>query len=140
MKQSRKNRIIIGIIGPCILGSLFFATAFYISKFTNDFSIPNLNEFPEILLFSFIMSIPFMGIQSIVYSLVMEFFISKKIYNMYIFIGGSILLGTVAGMSLSLIATARIDVITVVGSLTGLILGYVLYLLHDKPLLSIHES
>ena len=135
MKQSRTNRIIIGVIGPCILGSLFFVSVFFLSKFANDFSIPNLNEFPEMLFFSFIMSIPFMGMQSIVYSLVMEFFISKKIDNIYIFIGGSILLGTVAGMSLSLMATARIDVFTVVGSLTGLILGYVLNLLDDKQLL-----
>ena len=72
-----------------------------------------------------------MGIQSIVYALIMEFFVAKKTNNLYVFVGLSCMLGLLSGFSLALMDFTS-TIFPIVGCLTGVIVGWKLYFLHDR--------
>jgi len=132
MNTSRKSRIAVGIVGPCLLGSLIMATGLFMGDVINGSGI-NPTEFIGILLFCIFFSIPFMGIQSTVYALLMEFVVGKRTDNLYLFIGASGMLGTMAGMTLVLIDFNTIA-IPINGAVTGLIIGRKLYFMHEREL------
>lgn len=137
MKNSRIDRIIIGTVLPCFLGSFIFTISVYIQNLTYHHNLTVAYSFLSAIemigmlfilpMFSFL----FIGTQSFVYSLIMEICISKKIDNIYIFVCISSLLGFAAGVSLSLI-DFRVVNFPVVGLITGLIVGYILFGMRDR--------
>lgn len=130
MNKLRIKRISIGIFGPSALGTLFMVAWLFWERVINDNMYFHLKEAFPVLVFYYVASVIFMGIQSIAYAMIMEFIISKRTNNLYIFIGVSGLLGFLAGMSLILI-DFQPELLSVIGLLTGLILGWILYFLRE---------
>ena len=131
MKKSRTLRITLGTVGPLILGSLCMCILEFISAFEqNKTDVTAISNYIKMFVFFFIFSIPFMGIQAIIYALTMEFYISKT-NNFYLYVSASTVLGFTAGLSIMLGTNLYIPML-IIGILTGLILGLILYFMHER--------
>ena len=131
MKKTRTNRMLVGIFWPSFFGTMFTAVALFVTSVIKHDSNFNIGDFFGMIFFFYVFSLIFMGIQSIVYALVMEFVVAKKTDNFYVFLGVSSLIGFLAGISLVLIDFESV-IFPVVGLLTGLIVGWKLYFMHER--------
>jgi hypothetical protein len=117
-------RLLIGILLPITIGSIIFAGIAFASELKGNINIPELPLLVTGLfvmgLFIFPFAMIFVGIQSIVYSLLMEFVINPWIKNNFVAIMVSILLGTLSGYVL------KEDLLALIGAIVGLIVGVIL--------------
>lgn len=122
MHKLRIYRLILGAISPPIIGvclGLIFAEV--TSKQPSPF---NIVELLGIFLLGFI----FAGLQSAMYSLIMEFIVQRYKNNLQLFFIFSMALGGLAGLSLIVLFGFNINVF-LIGIMVGALVGYVLYYL-----------
>ena len=115
MYDNYLSRIFLGCIGPPILGSFFFYLLFSSFGSSDDFLILS----KVFLVFAF-WSLFIFGIPSLIYSLVMEYFV-QKIQEDKIVYGTSTFLGGVVGIIMSY---GGLIIGIIVGFIMGIILRY----------------
>lgn len=94
----RAARLITGFVLPPALGVLLVVLTFWMLEPKID-----LDETPEILMLGLYFGFLTVGIQSIIYSFLMEFYVRKRITNDWAAIRMSALLGLLAGSPLVLL-------------------------------------
>lgn len=112
--RSRIKRLLLGVFLPAIIGALIFVIEDFFRSIVNDKPLVNYFEiFPFILLFAYM----FVGIQSVIYSLIMEFLVNNRIKNNIVVV----LLSTVLGILSGIIFLRTEFIIT--GAITGFVMG-----------------
>lgn len=125
-------RLLIGILLPGPLGMLLLSLFMYITDIAQGVneSIDILTLVYGMFLFS-LLSYVFVGIQSIVYSCLMEFIINRFVKNDAAAVGISTLLGALSGLIIGGFGA-------VIGAMVGLIVGAILRSNYRKVMA--HES
>lgn len=109
------GRMAVGVFMPAIIGTslLFLLMSFVTQPQSSMPSSLYADGFKGMLVFAYM----FVGIQSIIYSMIMEFWINPKIKSSFIVVGISAALGTLSGVVIFGYFLA------IIGFLTGLIVG-----------------
>jgi len=128
------KRLLTGIILPILLGSIGLCIAFFIesnvtisSELSGWFKQVIIDAFIPVLIYALALG----GIQTIIYSLLMEKLINPKIKNHLIVILTSAMLGVMSTL-LSGFATQRYVFFAIAGAVTGVIVGAVLRTMYIK--------
>jgi hypothetical protein len=130
MNRNKIKRLIIGSAFPPLIGSLLLMSVGLYNTVINkeNFSfIEYSKSFLVLLLFAYLT----IGLQSILYSFIMEFVINKRINNSKIYYLSSAVAGFILGMSLMHITWG------IIGLITSMILSVILrnnYLKSEKEL------
>ena len=95
----RAARLLLGLLLPLLLGALLFVIALWILE-----SKIELNYTIELFMSLVYVGFLAVGLQSIIYSLLMEFYVRNRITDDWVAIKMSALLGLLAGSSLLLLA------------------------------------
>ena len=135
MNDSRV-RIAIGVLLPVFIASIFFTA--YVELTFEGVKTPGLLAFynrviVEALIASLIYASVLAGVQSIIYSFLMEKIINPKVHNNVLVYLYSSLLGVVCALLAGLVAR-QVFVLSVFGAFTGFIVGIVLRKLYLKKL------
>ena len=107
------GRMAVGIFMPAIIGTLLLSLLMFFVTYPKALSRFNEQSYIGILVFAYM----FVGIQSVIYSMIMEFWINPKIKSSLAVVGISALLGAFSGVFVFGYFLA------IIGSLTGLIMG-----------------
>lgn len=101
---------------PAFLGVLFFLSTSAAFDAEREFKVFEL--FDRTFLFIMLVAYAFVGIQSLIYSFVMEFVVNPKIANNFTAVLASMVIGAISGV-----------VLGTVGATIGLIIGFLLGLM-----------
>lgn len=136
-KLNRVGRLLVGLLGPAIISSFIIMVFVFVSAGTKEgLSIDTF----QIVLKGFVLFLVagsfFIGIQSLVYTIVMEFIVRLKVRlrNAYLLV--SCMLGAASGLVVDLIFDSR-PFFVVFGTMVGLLTGLILY---DKDLQGSHNK
>ena len=121
-KLNRTGRLLIGLLGPAIISSFLIVVCYFVLAGKKDGL--SIEIFP-IMIFGFFVSLftalIFIGLQSLVYTITMEFIIRPKIRNRFIYLFVSCMLGAATSWTIEYNSYFSIFG-TIIGFLTGLIL------------------
>jgi len=136
-KLNRVGRLLVGLLGPAIISSFIIMVFVFVSAGTKEgLSIDTF----QIVLKGFVLFLVagsfFIGIQSLVYTIVMEFIVRPKVRlrNAYLLV--SCMLGAASGLVVDVIFDNR-PFFIIFGAIIGLLTGLILY---DKDLQSSGEK
>lgn len=121
--NGRKSRILIGAFMPAFLGVLFFFSTSAAFDAEKEFKIREL--FDPMFLLIMLVAYAFVGIQSLIYSFLMEFIVNPKIVNNFVVVFTSMIMGAVSGVVLGSVGAA-------IGLMIGFLLGLILRYLYIK--------
>lgn len=138
-KRNQATRILLGIFLPALIASIIFMlykTYIVSSEEPEQLSVwgyglpwllNHLTNFIRIILAAFILSLyaaAISGLQSVLYSLTLEYLINPKVDNDNIATFIHLTLGLLSGWTANMII--REDSLIIIGGLTGLIVGHIL--------------
>ena len=136
-KLNRVGRLLVGLLGPAIVGSFILMVFVFVSAGIKEG--PSIEIFQSVLkgfvIFLVAGSI-FIGLQSLVYTIVMEFIVRPKVRLRNAFLVASCMLGAASGSIVGIIFDDLPFLITL-GTVTGLLTGLILY---DKDMQSSHNK
>ena len=114
-------RILLGIFSPGLIGLLLLTAYSFLFSSDQNTNTFNLHSFFELLLFSYL----FVGIQSILYSILMEYLINRRIDDHTLVVAYSACHGTLSALPFYVSPE-----IIYIGFITGLIAGVLLRYLY----------
>ena len=136
-KLNRNGRLLVGLLGPAIIGSFIMMVFVFVSAGIKEG--PSIEMFQSVLkgfvVFLVAGSI-FIGIQSFVYTIVMEFIVRPRVRLRKAYLVGSCMLGAASGTIVDMIFD-DFPFLTIIGTITGLLIGLILY---DKDMQSSHDK
>ena len=126
-KLNRVSRLLIGLLGPAIVASFILMLFVFVSAAIKEGpSIENFYRVSKGFIIFFIGGSIFIGLQSLVYSIVMEFIVRPKIRLRNVFLLTSSLLGAASGSIVGIIFN-DLRFLVALGAVTGLLTGLILY-------------
>jgi len=127
MKDDNK-RLLTGVLLPIVLGSIGITTWSF-AGFNGDVSSEFIGLFKQIILEAFIPVLIYagvlVGVQSIIYSFLMEKIINPKVRSNILVVFYSIILGLISTV-LSGFVTQKLVVFSITGAVVGFIVGIIL--------------
>ena len=136
-KLNRVGRLLIGLLGPAIVGSFIIMVFVFVSAVIKEG--PSIEIFHSVLkgfvIFLAVGSI-FFGLQSLVYTVLMEFVVRPRIRLRTAYLVVSCILGAASGLIIDTIFD-DFPFLTIVGATTGLLMGLIMY---DKNMQSSHKK
>ena len=132
-KLNRVGRLLVGLLGPAIVGSFILMIFVFVSAGIKEG--PSIEIFQSVLKGFIIFLVAgsiFIGIQSLVYTIVMEFIVRPKVRLRKVFLVVSCMLGTASGSIVGIIFD-DLSFLMTLGTVTGLLTGVILY---DKDMQS----
>lgn len=136
-KLNRVGRLLIGLLGPAIIASFILMLYVFVSAGIKEG--PSLESFYTVVkgfIIFLVAGLFFIGLQSLVYSIVMEFIVRPKVRRRYAFLLTSCFLGAASGSIVSIIFD-DLQLFIALGAVTGLLTGLILY---DKHMQSSHSK
>jgi hypothetical protein len=127
MRNSVSSRLVIGLFGPAIFGSLMVVVFIFVpAGISEGLSI----EMIRIALGGFVILLLgasfFIGLQSFLYTIVMEFIIRPRVRRRGAYLLASCMLGAVSGLAIDVIFEDHFY-FSIFGLLTGFLTGLILY-------------
>jgi hypothetical protein len=136
---SRTSRILTGLFAPPILGGLFWMSfVLYEAVMDGILNLDSPAEYARVLPWMFLWAFFFAGIQSLVYSLLMEFVARPKTKRRTDFILYSSLLGLLSGFVVFFLL--REKAIPMIGFLVGLAVALLIYDDKNRDQLQTHTE
>ena len=124
MDDGHLERILLGIFLPPLIGGFLFFVLFLRPELSLLFSLKTITDFLSFLMVAY----AFMGVQSLIFSLLMEFFIQKFESNKLVYMFASFI-GAMSGFILLFHGI-------IIGLFVGFIVSYWLRLMYIKQLTS----
>ena len=126
-KLNRIGRLLLGLLGPAVIGSFITMVFVFVSAFIKEG--PSIEMFQSVLkgfVIFLVVGTIFIGLQSLVYTIVMEFIVRPKVRMRNAYLIGSCMLGAASGLIVDMIFY-DFPFLTVLGAITGLLIGLILY-------------
>ena len=126
-KLNRVGRLLVGLLGPAIVGSFVIMVFVFFPAAIKEG--PSIELFQTVLKGFVIFSVAgliFVGFQTFVYTIVMEFIVRPKVRLRSAYLVGSCMLGAASGSIVDMIFDG-LPFLTIVGTITGLLIGLILY-------------
>lgn len=136
LKLNRVGRLLVGLLGPAIVGSFIIMVFVFVSAVIKEG--PSIDIFQSVIKGFVIFLVAgwiFIGLQSLVYTIVMEFIVRPKVRLRNNYLVTSCMLGAASGSIVGIIFDDLLFLITL-GTVTGLLTGLVLY---EKDMLISHN-
>jgi len=124
--KGRNSRLLIAFIAPPIMGSFILVSHDVLDRISGghmggDELLHQLRAMPIAIFFAFLL----VGLQSMIYAIVMEFLITPYVTKTSWFVVSSFLLGACLGLTLLFVLPAEAaPQITFTGAVVGTILGF----------------
>ena len=136
-KLNRVGRLLVGLLGPAIVSSFIIMVFVFVSAGIKEgLSIEIFQSVIKGFVIFLVAGLIFIGLQSLVYTIVMEFIVRPKVRLRNKFLVASCMLGATSGSIVGVIFDDLPFFITV-GTVTGLLTGLILY---DKDMQSSHNK
>jgi len=134
-KLNRVGRLLVGLLGPAIVSSFIIMVFVFVSAGIKEgLSIEIFQSVIKGFVIFLVAGLIFIGLQSLGYTIVMEFIVRPKVRLRNKFLVASCMLGATSGSIVGVIFDDLPFFITV-GTVTGLLTGLILY---DKDMQSSH--
>jgi len=126
-KLNRVGRLLIGLLGPAIIGSFIIVVHVFVSAGVKEGLSIEMSQNVLKGFVLFLLAAPiFIGLQSLVYTIVMEFIVRPKVRLRYVYLVASCILGTASGLVIDVIFNDH-PFLSIIGTITGLLTGLILY-------------
>ncbi len=130
--SSRFYRLVVGFFSPLIFGSILFSIVIILKKAESgsipvDYFIETLSALPKI----FVLAMMFVGLQSLTYSIIMEFLVRPRVRKLTYFLLTSCFLGLLSGLIPGILIIA-LEVFLPIGILAGLFAGLLIYVKENE--------
>ena len=126
-KLNRIGRLLVGLLGPAIASSFIIIVYVFVSAAIKEG--PSIEMFQSVLKGFVVFLVAgafFIGLQSLVYTIVMEFIVRPKVRLRNAYLIGSCMLGAASGSIVDMIFDG-FPFFTILGTITGLLIGLLLY-------------
>ena len=134
---NRVGRLLVGLLGPAIVGSFIIMVFVFVSAGIKDGpSIEMLQSVLKGFVVFLVAGLIFIGLQSFVYTIVMEFIVRPKVRLRNAYLVVSCMLGAASGSIVDIIFD-DFPFVTILGAITGLLTGLILY---DKDMQTTHNK
>ena len=125
--MGRAYRLLLGILAPPIFGSIMFLVfALVAQAITGQINIDRIFEYLAELHVIIFFALVFVGMQSLVFSFIMEFVVRPKFFGLKYFLLISCVLGILSG-SIPGVLVDDLDLFLPVGMLVGGLVGLLIY-------------
>ena len=136
-KLNLAGRLLVGLLGPAIVSSFIIMVYVFVSEGIKEGpSIELLQTVLKGFVLFFVAGSIFIGFQSLVYTIVMEFIVRPKVRLRIGYLVVSCMLGAASGSIVDKIFD-DFPLLTTLGAITGLLTGLILY---DKDMKSSHNK
>jgi hypothetical protein len=136
-KLNRVGRLLIGLLGPAIVGSFIIVVyVFVLDGIKNGLSIETFPILLEGFVLFLVAGFFFIGLQSLVYTTVMEFIVRPRARPRNAYLVVSCMLGAASGLVVDVIFDDP-PFFVIFGTIVGLLTGLILY---DKDMQSSHNK
>lgn len=136
-KLNRVGRLLVGLLGPAIVSSLIIMVFVFISAGIKEgLSIEIFQSVLKGFVIFLVAGSIFIGFQSLVYTIVMEFIVRPIFRFRIVFLVVSCMLGAASGSIVDMIFDDFLS-FTILGTITGFLTGIILY---DKDMQRSHNK
>jgi hypothetical protein len=136
-KLNHVGRLLVGLLGPAIISSFTIVVYVFVSAGIKEgLSIEMFQIVLKGFVLFWVVGSLFIGIQSLAYTIVMEFIVRPKVRPRNAYLVVSCILGAVSGLLVDVIFDNR-PFFIIFGMIVGLLTGLILY---DKDLQSSHNK
>jgi len=136
-KLNRVGRLLVGLLGPAIVSSFIIVVFIFVKEGIKEgLSIELFQSLPKGFVIFLVAGSFFIGIQSLAYTIVMEFIVRPKVRLRYPYLTVSCMLGAASGLVVDVIFDNR-PFFVIFGTMVGLLTGLILY---DKDLQGSHNK
>lgn len=131
-KLNRVGRLLVGLLGPAVVSSFIIVVFIFVKE---GLSIELFQSLPKGFVIFLVAGSFFIGIQSIAYTIVMEYIARPKVRLRYAYLAVSCMLGAISGLVVDVIFDSR-SFFVIFSTMVGLLTGLILY---DKDLQDSHK-
>ncbi len=136
-KLNRVGRLLVGLLGPAIISSFVIVVYIFVKEGVKEgLSTDLFHSLPKGFIVFLVAGSFFIGFQSLVYTIVMEFIIRPKVRLRYAYLTVSCMLGAASGLVVDVVFDGR-PIFVIFGMMVGLLTGLILY---DKDLQGSHNK
>ena len=136
-KLNRVGRLLIGLLGPAIIGSFMMMVFIFVSAGIKEgLSIEIFQNVLKGFVILLLAASIFIGLQSLVYTIVMEFIVRPKVLLREAYLVASCMMGAVSGLVIDILIDDP-PFFSIFGTITGLLTGLILY---EKEVQSSHNK
>lgn len=136
-KLNRVGRLLIGLLGPATISSFIIVVYVLVAEgIKGGLSIEDFQSALKGFVIFLVTSFFFIGLQSLIYTIVMEFIVRPKVRlrNAYLIV--NCMLGAASGMAVDIVFDEP-PFFIIIGMIIGLLTGLILY---DKDMQSSHNK